>query len=151
MVGRGSTTLDTVALSLGDELEYQDDEDLTVMDNQELWKEHHGDTKSKTNDELAVFAASNWKSRRTRGRQRNSTAGCSNADMLALNAAKLQNTLALFNDAKKDKRNAEIDIVAKAARSKIILGNYRIQNMLCNHHGCRDIELGRSLREDLSV
>ena len=42
--------------------------------------------------------------------------------MLALNAAKLQNTLALFNDAKeKDKRNAEIDVVAKAARSKTIL------------------------------
>ena len=94
------------------------------MDNQELWKEHHGDTKSAINDELAVFAASNWKSRRTRRRHNEIQLQNlnSNADMLALNAAKLQNTLALFNDAKeKDKRNAEIDIVAKAARSKTIL------------------------------
>ena len=69
--------------------------------------------KSTINDELAVFAASGG-SVDEQGACEIQQQVVSNADMLALNAAKLQNTLALFNDAKeKDKRNAEIDVVAK--------------------------------------
>jgi hypothetical protein len=135
-----SLDLDAVSIGLNDTLNSDTEDDQNHLDDLEVWKQFHGDNKSTMNDELAVFAATNWKQKFlnktkseidntafTKSSLLNEKEGKSLGVMSPMPTSKkkdtsVQNALALLSDANKgNKRNEEIDLVLKAAHSKDML------------------------------
>ena len=128
--------VDSISIGLDNSMKHDGDEDLDQNDNLELWKEYHGDIKDTANDELAVFAAANWRQKLLKkgntsqgpaiasknSEITNTNGKPSSTNIVSNTGSSIQSALALFSDVNNgDQRNEEIDFILQAAQSKDIL------------------------------